>query len=46
MRPALEVGEKEASEVGVHALVAADELIGEGQTRHESTLLEPENRRE
>jgi len=27
----------------VHALVAGDELVGEGETRHETTLLQPED---
>jgi hypothetical protein len=39
----LDLGEEEAGEVGVHALVAGDEFVGEGQTRHEAALLEPEH---
>lgn len=46
MRPPLEVGEEQAGEVGVHALVTADQLVREGETRHEPTLLEPEDGRE
>ena len=38
-----EVGEEEAGEVGVHAFVARDELIGKGQARHEPAFLQPEN---
>ena len=34
--------EKEAGEVGVEAFVAGDELVAEGQARHEATFLEPE----
>jgi len=37
------VGEEEAGEVRVHAFVAGDELVGEGETGHETTLLEPED---
>lgn len=39
----LEVGEEEAGEVGVHALVTGDELVGEGEAGHETALLEPED---
>jgi len=39
----LEVREEQASKVGVHSLVTGDELIGEGKTWHEATLLEPED---
>ena len=35
--------EQEAGEVGVHALVTADELVGEGQARHKAALLQPED---
>ena len=38
-----EVVEHEAGEVGVQALVARDELVTEGETGHEATLLQPEN---
>jgi hypothetical protein len=43
MRPLPEVTEEQASEVGVHALVAGNKLVGEGETRHETPLLEPED---
>lgn len=38
------MAEEQASEVGVHTLITADQLVREGQTRHETTLLEPEDR--
>ena len=41
--PPPEVTEQEASEVGVHTLVAADQFVGEGETGHETTLLQPED---
>jgi hypothetical protein len=34
---------EEAGEVAVQALVAGDELVGEGEARHEAALLEPED---
>eukprot|EP00967_Tisochrysis_lutea_P037301 scaffold44835_cov14-Tisochrysis_lutea.AAC.1 len=34
---------QEASKVAVQALIAGDELIGEGKARHEATLLQPED---
>lgn len=40
------MGEEQAGEVGVHAFITADQLVGEGQARHESTLLQPEDGRE
>lgn len=43
VRASAKVTEEKTREVGVHALVAADKLIGEGQARHEATLLEPED---
>ena len=43
MRPPLKVREEEAGEVSVHALIPADELVGEGQTRHQAALLQPED---
>ncbi len=46
VRPPLEVAEEQTREVGVHALVARDELIREGETRHQAALLEPEDGRE
>jgi hypothetical protein len=42
----VEEREEEAGEVRVHALVARDELVGEGEARHETALLEPEDGRE
>ena len=46
VRAAMEVSEEQASETGVHGFVTADELVAEGQFRHETTLLDPEDRRE
>src|SRR5688572_20370076 len=43
MRTALEVTEKQTGEVGVHSLVTADELVGKGKTRHQTSLLKPED---
>lgn len=37
------MGEEEAGKVGVEALVARDELVGEGESGHEATLLKPED---
>lgn len=42
-RAGVEKREEQAGEVGVHALVTRDELVGEGKTRHQTTLLEPED---
>jgi hypothetical protein len=42
----VEEREEEAGKVGVHALVAGDELVGECKTGHETALLEPEDGRE
>jgi hypothetical protein len=42
----LEVRVKEAGKVSVQTLVTRDKLVGESQARHESTLLEPEDRSE
>ena len=39
----LEMGEEEAGEVGVKTLVTGDELVGEGKTSHQATLLQPED---
>lgn len=33
----------EASEVSVHTLVSADKFVGEGESWHKSSLLQPEN---
>lgn len=43
MGAALQVAEEETGEVGVHTLIAGDEFVGESETRHKPTLLEPEN---
>lgn len=40
----VEVGEEQAGKVGVKTLVTRDEFVGEGQTRHQTTLLQPEDR--
>jgi hypothetical protein len=37
------VGEEETSEIGVQSLVPRDQLVGEGQTGHQTTLLQPED---
>jgi hypothetical protein len=42
-RSVVQVGEQEAGEVGVQTLVTRDELVGEGQSRHETALLQPED---
>lgn len=39
----LQVRVEQASKVSVQTLVTRDELVGEGQTRHETSLLEPED---
>ena len=39
----LQQAEQQASEIRVHALIARDQLIREGQARHEASLLQPEN---
>lgn len=39
----LEHGVEQAGEVGVEALVARDELVGEGESGHLAALLEPED---
>lgn len=39
----LEMRVKETGKVGVKTLITRDELVGKGQTRHEATLLEPED---
>jgi len=36
-------GEQEAGKVGVQPFVTGDEFVGEGETGHETTLLEPED---
>ena len=42
----VEVLVEQAGEVGVHALVSGDQLVGEGQAGHEAALLQPEDRAE
>jgi len=39
----VEVGEQQASEVGVQTLITRDQLVGEGETWHQTTLLQPED---
>ena len=39
----LEVREQQAGEVRVQTFVARDELVGKGEARHQSALLEPED---
>lgn len=39
----LEVRVQQAGKVGVQTLVTRDELVGKGQTRHETSLLEPKD---
>jgi len=39
----VQVGEEETCKIGVHSFVAGYELIGEGETGHETALLEPED---
>ena len=43
VRSSLEVREQETGEIGVKTLITGDELVGEGQSRHETSLLEPED---
>ena len=33
----------QASEISVHSLVPTDELVGEGESWHQSSLLQPED---
>jgi hypothetical protein len=39
----VEVGEEQAGKVGVKTLVTRNQLVGESQTGHQATLLQPEN---
>lgn len=39
----LQVSEEQASKVGVQTLVTRDQLVGECETRHKTSLLEPED---
>jgi hypothetical protein len=43
MRTSSEVAEQETSKVGMHSLVTADKLVGEGKTRHKTPFLEPKD---
>lgn len=43
VRASSEMGEEETGKVGVETLVTRDELVREGETRHETSLLEPED---
>jgi hypothetical protein len=43
VRTTLEVGEKETGKVGVEAFVSGDEFVGEGESWHEASFLEPED---
>ena len=45
-RLVFDVREQQACKVSVHTLVTGDELVGKGETRHETALLEPEDRGE
>ena len=42
----LGVSIQQASKVAVKTFVAADQLVGEGKARHETSLLQPEDRTE
>lgn len=44
MGTTLEVAKEQTREIGVHTLIAADELIRESEARHEAPFLHPENR--
>ncbi len=46
VRSSSKVCEKQASEVGVQTLISRNELVGKCETRHETSLLEPEDRGE
>ena len=41
--PPTQMMEEEAGKVGVHTLIAADQLVGKSQTGHEATFLEPKD---
>ena len=42
----VQVGEEQASKVGVKTLVTRDQLVGEGEASHQPPLLQPEDGRE
>lgn len=44
IRTDVQVREQQTGEVRVEALITRDELVGESQTRHQTTLLQPEDR--
>lgn len=46
VRASSEMGEEETGKIGVETLVSRDELVREGETRHETSLLKPEDGRE
>jgi len=41
---ALQVAEQEAGKVGMHPFILRNELVGEGEARHETSLRQPEGR--
>jgi hypothetical protein len=41
----LEVVKEQASKIDVHTFITADELVGECRSRHQTTLLQPEDGR-
>lgn len=41
--PIVQVGEEQAGEIGVQALVPRDEFVAEGKTRHEAAFFQPED---
>ncbi|KAH3660013.1 hypothetical protein OGAPHI_007218 [Ogataea philodendri] len=46
VRGVVQVREKQTCKVGVQSFVSADQLVGEGQTWHQTSLLKPEDRSE
>ena len=38
------MGEQQTGEICVKTFIAGDELVGEGQSRHQAALLQPEDR--
>jgi hypothetical protein len=45
VRATLEVVKEQASKIDVHTFITADELVGERKSRHQTTLLQPEDGR-
>jgi len=37
------MAEQKTGEVGMHSFITANEFIGKGKARHQTTLLQPEN---